>query len=79
MHTVHTPLRIKNGIKYAAVGLLFSVDKYSIEEVNNQLSMAIENFFDSLKWEVETGEVKVPEVPYGKLMSIINMKNRWVY
>jgi len=48
MHTVHTPLRVKNGIKYAAIGLLFSVDRYSIEALNNQLSLAIENFFDSL-------------------------------
>lgn len=35
MHTVHTPSKLRRGIKYAAVGMLFSLDNYSIENVSN--------------------------------------------
>ena len=39
----------------------------------------IDDFFDSLQWTQFQANPIVPEIPYGKLMMMADMDNRWVY
>ena len=39
----------------------------------------LDNFFDSLKWDSSGDIQKVEEVPYGDLMMMVDMDNRWTY
>ena len=78
MHTVHLPAEPMNGVKYAAMGLFFSVNDYNID-VNPWQEAIIDNFFESLKWEETEADPIVAEVPYGDLMNMVDMNNRWVY
>jgi len=81
MHTVHlaeTPLQ---DVKYAAFGIMFSVDKPTIkwEDMPEWQRQTIDDFFNSLKWEVTDSNPKVEEVPYGDLMMMVNTWSRYVY
>lgn len=79
MHTVHLAKEVKNGMKYAAMGIMFSVDDYTKDEfVTEEMIATIDNFFETMKWE-KTDNPKVQEVPYGKLMMMVDMESRWVY
>lgn len=49
MHTVHEALQPANDIGFAAVGILFSVDKYTADLTKSQQKI-IDQFFDSLQW-----------------------------
>lgn len=80
MHTVHFPKEgetYENGFIASAMGIIFSVDKYTAD-----LSFAeqaiVDNFFDSLKWS-DTGSPTVDMVTYGSLMEMVDFENRWVY
>ena len=52
MHTVHYPEgeNKDNGYLAAALGIMFSVDKYTAQLTAAE-RMVIDNFFESLKWE----------------------------
>ena len=50
MHTVHVPSASKNGVKYAALGILFSPTDYWKEGVTDEMVKTIDTFFDSLQW-----------------------------
>ena len=50
MHTDHFPTASKNGVKYAAVGILFSTSDYWKEGVTEAMVKTIDSFFDSLQW-----------------------------
>jgi hypothetical protein len=47
MHTVHTASETLNGIGYAAVGIMFSVDEYTADLTDAEQKV-IDTFFDSL-------------------------------
>jgi len=79
MHTVHLPNEELNRVKYAAVGLMFSVDDYTRDSLTEGLMPTIDAFFDSLEWTTTDSNPKVPEVPYGKLMMHADLDNRWTY
>jgi hypothetical protein len=78
MHTVHMAVGPKSGFIAAAMGIMFSVNDYtpgvSFEDVT-----IIDKFFDSLGWDEVTKDVVVAEVPYGDLMMMFNMRDRWTY
>ena len=78
MHTVHMAVGPKSGFIAAAMGIMFSVKDYtpgvSFEDV-----AVIDKFFDSLGWDEVTKDVVVAEVPYGDLMMMFNMRDRWTY
>lgn len=76
MHTVHLPEQPRGGMKYAALGILFSVDDFTAK-LTSEEELVIDSFFDSLEWE-DTNPV-VPEVPFGDLMMLVDTANRWVY
>jgi carbonic anhydrase len=78
MHSVHLPTAAKNGIKYAALGIFFSVDDFD-DNIDASDRAIIDKFFESLSWDTETGTPKVAEVPYGDLMMMVNTNDRWVY
>jgi carbonic anhydrase len=80
MHTVHLPpggATYDNGFIASAMGLVFSVDKYTADLTFAQ-QQVIDNFFDSLKWS-DTGSPIVDMVTYGSLMEMVDFNNRWVY
>jgi carbonic anhydrase len=77
MHTVHLASEVKNDVKYAAMGIFFSVEDYHTEGITAEHVEVIDRFFDSLEWE--RNNPKVAEVPYGDLMMMVDMDNRWVY
>ena len=78
MHTVHVADKEINGVKYAAMGIIFDVNDHTAEFTDEQKKI-IDEFFDSLEMNDATGEIKVSEVSYGKLMMMVDNKNRWVY
>lgn len=49
MHTVHHPPAAENGFIAAAMGIMFSVDKFTAD-VSVTEQNVIDTFFDSLKW-----------------------------
>ena len=78
MHTVHQASETKGGVGFAAMGIIFSVNDANIELTSDQQKV-IDDFFDSLQWDQTSTNPKVAEVPYGKLMMMVNMRERWVY
>lgn len=79
MHTVHLPDGGPvNGIKYAAMGIMFSVNDYNTITTPEQQKI-IDDFFDGLMWEIDGFDPVVEMVSYGKLMMMVDNKNRWVY
>lgn len=79
MHTVHLPEGgAKNGIKYAAMGIMFSVNDYT-QEATEEEQKIIDDFFDQMQWDIDSYDPKVDLVSYGKIMMMFDMNNRWVY
>tara|TARA_B110000285_G_C15071166_1_gene588051 strand:- start:661 stop:990 length:330 start_codon:yes stop_codon:yes gene_type:complete len=85
MHTVHLPVddasKSKSGFMAAAMGIMFSVDNPT-PGVSASDVVTIDTFFESLQWDKTTDDVKAPlveKVPYGKLMMMFDMRNRWTY
>ena len=79
MHTVHLPDDgERNGIKYAAMGIMFSVNDYTAK-VSEDEEMIIDNFFESLKWTETGSDPTVDLVTYGDLHMMVDMTERWVY
>ena len=83
MHTVHLPTQPNptNGYMAAAVGIMFSVNKY-----NAKLTWAeekiIENFFENINFDAITDadtSAPVDWILYNDLLSLVNTDNRWVY
>ena len=70
MHTVHYPWNKddpavkRTGFIAAAMGLMFSVNDYDSSVTDDQVKI-IDNFFDSLKWDITKESPEVPIVPYG--------------
>jgi len=79
MHTVHLPKNVTGDMKYAAMGLFFSVENYTKEGVTEEMINTIDEFFDSLSFAEGSKSPIVPVVTYGKLMMMADMDNRWVY
>lgn len=79
MHTVHLAVGQKSGFIAAAMGIMFSVDSPTPGVSASDVAI-IDEFFDSLNWEKTSGtNPLVEKVPYGKLMMMFDMKNRWTY
>lgn len=54
MHTVHYPSEADSeGYIAAALGIMFSVDKYTAKLTDAE-RMVVDNFFESLQWDMET-------------------------
>jgi hypothetical protein len=84
MHTVHYPWNKddpavkRTGFIAAAMGLMFSVSDFDSSVTDDQVKI-IDNFFDSLKWDITKSSPEVAMVPYGQIMMMADMNNRWVY
>ena len=80
MHTISLPVTDtgKGGFNYAALGIIFSVNESNAILTPHQVQL-IDNFFESLQWNVTTSDPKVAMVPYGDMMMSLDMQNRWVY
>lgn len=78
MHTLHLPETPVGGIKYAALGILFSVNKPNIV-LDPWQTKVIDDFFDQLEWTTTDSNPTVDEVSYGKLMNMVDFDERWVY
>jgi len=80
MHTVHYPSEPDSeGYIAAALGIMFSVDKYTAKLTDAE-RMVVDNFFESLQWDLETANPMVSNlVAYGDLVNIVDFNNRWVY
>lgn len=82
MHTVHFPKAAKGGVIAAAMGIMFSTDKYTADLEADDIAI-IDNFFDSLQWAKDgkpvTTDQYSPKVTYGDLMMMVDMRTRWTY
>ena len=76
MHTVHKAEDINGGIPYAAVGIFFSINKYT-RKLEDWEEKIVDDFFESLQWQEI--DPLVHKVPYGKLMTMVDTDNRWTY
>jgi len=79
MHTVHFPpagVTPEEGFIASAMGLVFSVDKYTADLTFAE-QQVIDIFFESMKWTVNGPTVDL--VAYGSLMEMVDFNNRWVY
>jgi carbonic anhydrase len=76
MHTVHYPKEAKGGIVAAAMGIFFSVNRYTAQLSESDVAI-IDTFFNSLEWD--KNDPKVDKVTYGDLMMMVNMRTRWSY
>jgi carbonic anhydrase len=61
MHTVHLPEDPRGDIKYAAMGIMFSVNDYNIV-LPPEKQKIIDNFFDSLSWSSVSSSQPSPTV-----------------
>lgn len=77
MHTVHTAQTVENDFKYAAMGLMFSVNDYTAK-LSYAEQKIIDTFFETLDL-TNQNDPKVNLVTYGDLMMMADMNNRWVY
>jgi hypothetical protein len=82
MHTVHFPKAAKGGVIAAAMGIIFSTNKYTADLPDSDIAI-IDNFFDSLMWSKGgvpvTADQYSPMVTYGDLMMMVDMRSRWSY
>ena len=78
MHTVHLPVATTSGFEAAAMGIMFSVNNPTPGVSASDIAI-IDEFFESLQWDEVTTNPKVEKVPYGKLMMMFDMRNRWTY
>jgi len=83
MHIVHEGMKDYKGyhpgdVKYAAVGIMFSMDNYD-EGIDVENIDVIDTFFDSLKWIEQRTNPRVEEVQFGKLLMMLNTWDRWIY
>lgn len=78
MHTVHLAVGPKSGFIAAAMGIMFSVNNPSPGVSASDIQI-IDEFFESLQWTTIDKNPKVETVPYGKLMMMFDMRNRWTY
>lgn len=78
MHTVHTADTVVNGIGFAAMGLMFSVEDYNTDLSWSQKKI-VDTFFDTLKWGEDGDAVTADLVTYGDLMNMANFNKRWIY
>jgi len=82
MHTVHFPdAGSKADFIASAVGIFWSTTDATIKwnELSSYQQDVINNFFESLRWDVTGSNPRVAEVPYGDLMLMVDTDNRWVY
>jgi carbonic anhydrase len=77
MHTVHLAQTVENDFKYAAMGLMFSVNDYTAK-LSYAEQKIIDTFFETLDLSNQN-DPKVNLVTYGDLMMMADMNNRWVY
>ena len=77
MHTVHLAQEEKSGFKYAAVGIIFSVNDYTARLTAAEQAI-IDSFFESLDLESNEDPV-VSMINYGHLLQMIDTNNRYVY
>ena len=84
MHTVHLPVGdSKSGFMAAAMGIMFSVDKPTPGVSASDVAI-IDEFFEALQWDKTSAKDSetaplVEKVPYGKLMMMFDMRDRWTY
>jgi len=78
MHTVHLAVDEKSGFFAAAMGIMFSVNNPTPGVSDSDVAI-IDEFFDSLNWSEVSTNPLVEKVPYGKLMMMFDMRNRWTY
>ena len=81
MHIIHTPALDpgNSGFKFAGMGILFDVKDHTADSLLSDQIDIIDKFFDSLEWTDTSSNPKVPIVPFGDLMRLIDMDTRWVY
>ena len=80
MHTPSIPIGADNsGYFQAGVGILFDANPEYAQEFSDEVIQTIDDFFDSLRWDIDLLNPKVKEIQAGNLLSIINMKDRWTY
>jgi len=63
--------------KYAAIGVLFSVNDYNVK-LSKAEQLIIDTFFETLDW-AKTDDPTVNLVTYGDLMNMVDLSNRWAY
>jgi carbonic anhydrase len=78
MHTVHLAVDKKSGFIAAAMGIMFSVNNPTPGISAGEIAI-IDEFFESLHWPEVSKTPLAEKVPYGKLMMMFDMKNRWTY
>ena len=78
MHTVHLAVDEKSGFFAAAMGIMFSVNNFTPGVTNADVAI-IDEFFESMNWPENSKTPHVEKVPYGKLMMMFDMRNRWTY
>lgn len=79
MHTVHLAREVIGDVKYAAMGIFFSVNDYTDKDIEPWKVDLIDRFFDSMQWETTDSDPKVSEVPFGELMMMVDTDERWAY
>jgi len=78
MHTVHLAVNENSGFFAAAMGIMFSVNNPTPGVSANDIAI-IDEFFESMNWPANSEKPHVEKVPYGKLMMMFDMRNRWTY
>lgn len=79
MHTVHLAVDKKSDFIAAAMGIMFSVNNPTPGISQSDIDI-IDEFFESLNWDkIQKDHPLVEKVPYGKLMMMFDMRNRWTY
>lgn len=79
MHTVHLAVDKKSDFIAAAMGIMFSVNNPTPGISSSDVAI-IDEFFESLNWDkISADHPLVEKVPYGKLMMMFDMRNRWTY
>jgi len=68
LHSVHAPMKAEGGLAFSAVGILFSVENYNAE-VTPEEQKVIDDFFESLRWDVTDRNPVVDKIDYGDLMT----------
>ena len=63
------------GFEYAAIGILFSVEKYS-KNINQESLEMFEEFFTDLKLEEDN---PTTSINFSRLMVLIDWSHRWIY
>jgi carbonic anhydrase len=83
LHAIHTAVEPvgtdNNGYIAAVLGIFFDTDPEIAKDFDENEIRIIDDFIESMRWDVTTGSSPKHEIKIGDFLNIVDTRNRWTY